>query len=164
MGMRPLRRVWFSAVFAHCLKLSMIFEEATVLKKSIYLFNSKQPQMDTKDRKISEIYIIRTEFNQIFSLDKVIGSKNWVQLWKRRSESGCGNWRVLVWNRGSGYWRTGWHTPIKNSNEYPPPPPTPHSPQEYAVIAILVCGVNTRGVGGFWYKKQRPFSGFVSSN
>ena len=54
----------------------MIFEEATVLKKSIYLFNSKQPQMDTKDRKISEIYIIRTEFNQIFSLDTVIGSKN----------------------------------------------------------------------------------------
>ena len=76
MGMRPTRRVWFSAVFAHCLKLSMIFEEATVLKKSIYLFNSKQLQMDTKDRKISEIYIIRTEFNQIFSLDKVIGSKN----------------------------------------------------------------------------------------
>ena len=63
--------------FSHYgLKLSMIFEEAAVLKKLLYLFNSKQLQMDTKERKISEIYIIRTEFNQIFSLDKVIQSQN----------------------------------------------------------------------------------------
>ena len=38
------------------LKLSMIFEEATALNKLIYLFNSKQLQMDTKERKINEIY------------------------------------------------------------------------------------------------------------
>ena len=55
-GYVPPRRVWFSAVFAHCLKLSMIFEEATALNKLIYLFNSKQLQMDTKERKINEIY------------------------------------------------------------------------------------------------------------
>lgn len=56
-GYVPPRRVWFSAVFAHYgLKLSMIFEEATALNKLIYLFNSKQLQMDTKERKINEIY------------------------------------------------------------------------------------------------------------
>lgn len=56
-GYVPPRRVWFSAVFDHYgLKLSMIFEEATALNKLIYLFNSKQLQMDTKERKINEIY------------------------------------------------------------------------------------------------------------
>ena len=59
-GYVPPRRVWFSVVFAHYgLKLSMIFEEAsqaTVLNKLIYLFNSKQLQMDKKERKINEIY------------------------------------------------------------------------------------------------------------
>lgn len=56
-GYVPPRRVWFSAVFAHYgLKLSKIFEEATALNKLIYLFNSKQLQMDTKERKINEIY------------------------------------------------------------------------------------------------------------
>ena len=49
--------VVFSAVFAHYgLTLNMIFQGATILNKLIYLFNSKQLQMDTKERKINEIY------------------------------------------------------------------------------------------------------------
>ena len=44
----------FSAVFTHYgLKLSMIFEGATILNKLIYLFNFKQLQMDINERKIS---------------------------------------------------------------------------------------------------------------
>ena len=37
-----------------------------------------------------------------------------------RSENGCGKLHVLVWNM-AGIWRTGRHTPTKNSQKYPPP-------------------------------------------
>ena len=36
------------------------------------------------------------------------------------SENGFGKWHFLVWNMVK-IWRTWWHTPTKNSQEYPPP-------------------------------------------
>ena len=39
-----------------------------------------------------------------------------------RSENEYGKWQILVWNR-VGIWRTGRHTPTKNSHESPPPGP-----------------------------------------
>ena len=38
---------------------------------------------------------------------------------KARSENGCGKWHFLVWNTVR-IWRTGRHTPTKNSQEYHP--------------------------------------------
>ena len=35
------------------------------------------------------------------------------------SKNGCGKWHFLVWNRVR-IWRTGRHTPTKNTQEYPP--------------------------------------------
>ena len=40
----------------------------------------------------------------------------------QRSENGCRKRIILVWNWVR-IWGTGRHTPTKNSEEYPPPPP-----------------------------------------
>ena len=52
-----------------------------------------------------------------------------------RSENGWGKWHVLVWNKFR-IWRTGQHTPTKNSQGYPPPPPPPAGQERIGVIAI----------------------------
>ena len=49
-----------------------------------------------------------------------------------RSENGWGKWHVLVWNKFR-IWRTGQHTPTKNSQGYPPPPA---GQERIGVIAI----------------------------
>ena len=54
------------------------------------------------------------------------GDGNFCQVWKRVwilevwSEKGSGKWHVLVWNRVR-IWRSGLHTPTRNSQEYPLP-------------------------------------------
>ena len=46
-----------------------------------------------------------------------LGPGIWIlEVW---SENECGKWHFLVWNRVR-IWRTGRHTPTKNSHEYPP--------------------------------------------
>jgi len=40
----------------------------------------------------------------------------WVWILEDCSENGCGKWHFLVWNRVR-IWRTGWHTPTKNSQQ-----------------------------------------------
>ena len=49
-----------------------------------------------------------------------------------RSENG---WGFLVWNKFR-IWRTGQHTPTKNSQGYPPPGPPPAGQERIGVIAI----------------------------
>ena len=94
-GYVPPRRVWFSAVFAHYgLKLSMIFEEATHWI-NLFIFSTPNSSKWIQKKEKQTKYIIRTEFNEIFTLDKVIGSQNWVELLKTRSENRWGNCRVL---------------------------------------------------------------------
>ena len=103
---------------------------------SASLYSSFQFQISKKERVISEFEI---DFKKSFRWVSNLGNYDiisvylkiyvtfcgkphvWKLVWilDARSENGCGKWHCLVWNRAR-IWRTGRHTPTKNSQEYPP--------------------------------------------
>ena len=105
------------------LNSSMVFEE---MKERICRFNSKL--MNKKERVIWEAEV---DFKKSFcwrsnvSNDIIISayarSENGYGFYEDRSGNGCEK-KTTFWsgNRGR-IWRTGWHTPTTNSEEYPPP-------------------------------------------
>ena len=101
----------------------LVWDRVLFLRKlrSVRTYLSFQFQISKKERKICEFEIGLKNF--LFALQ----SKPKGQVWKREwilvvwTENGCGNWHFSVWNRVR-IWRTGRHTPTKNSQEYPPAP------------------------------------------
>ena len=99
----------------------LVWDRAWFLRelRSVWTYLSFQFQISKEEREICEFQIGLK--NVLFALQ----SKPKGQVWKREwilevwTENGCGNWHFLVWNRVR-IWRTGRHTPTKNSQEYPP--------------------------------------------
>ena len=84
--------------------------------------------MNSREREVSKIYHSSWILSiLVFIIDAKINydpTKVWKRVWilEPSSENGCGKWNILVWNWVR-IWGTGWHTPIKNSEVYSPPPP-----------------------------------------
>ena len=108
------QRVWFLPHFG--LKSGMVFEGATVVYERINRFRSKWVR-----KRVREICEFGMHFLEVFfcccsnlSNDDIISKRSGLkmgmdfrgQVWKR------------VWKMTFIY-RTGWHTPTKNSQEYP---------------------------------------------
>ena len=97
------------------------------LREWMYVYLLFQFQMNTeKERTIYDFKVdfknlsfgvlISVMMTYLFLRDQV-WNRVWIlEVW---SENGCGKLHVLVWNRVR-IWRTRWHTPTKNSWEYPP--------------------------------------------
>ena len=85
---------------------------------------SFQFQMSKRERKICEFemdlknfFCLRSNLNNIFLPKGQVWKRVWIlEIW---SENGCGKLHLLIWNRVR-IWKTGRHTPTKNSQEYRP--------------------------------------------
>ena len=62
----------------------------------------------------------------------------WHNFIEAKSENGCGKWHFLVRNRVR-IWRTGWYTPTKNSQEYPPPLGSTYTRRLIEFEKTLIC-------------------------
>ena len=106
------------------LKSGMVFKETT----GAYKYLSFQLQMNSRERVVSKIYHSSWILSILeFVIDAKLNydtTKVWKRVWilEARSENGCGKWNILVrnWVR---IWGTGRHTPTKNFEEFPLPPP-----------------------------------------
>ena len=92
--------------------------------RSVWTYLSFQFQMSKKEREICEFkgdFCLRSNLVMItLYLSK---GQAWQRVWILEvwSENRSGKLHFLAWNRVR-IWRTRWHTPTKNSQEYPPHP------------------------------------------
>ena len=95
--------------------------------RSVWTYLSFQFQMSKKEREICEFkgdFCLRSNLVMItLYLSK---GQAWQRVWILEvwSENRSGKLHFLAWNRIR-IWRTRWHTPTKNSQEYPPPSTSP---------------------------------------
>lgn len=62
-------------------------------------------------------------FPHSFCVENIQGLKTNKESWGHRSEKGCGKWHALIWCETRS-WGVGRHTPNKNYNDDPSPPPS----------------------------------------
>ena len=98
--------------FAHFgLESGMVFEGTTECMSVFIVSNPNEWERKRNMR-------IRNGFEEFFCLHSNLSKRVWIlEVW---SENGCRKLHFCVWNLVR-IWRTGQHTPIKNSQEYPPP-------------------------------------------
>ena len=89
------------------LEWGVVFEGTTRVYERIYRYNPKWVRKEEKHANSKWIW-------RIYWLRSSLSNDN------MKSEIGYGKKDFLVWNRVR-IWRTGRHTPNKNSEEYPPP-------------------------------------------
>ena len=90
----------------------MVFERT---QGSVWTYLSFQFLRRKKEKYANSKWIWR-----IFCLRSNLSNDDIIFCLKARSENGCGKCHFLVWN-SIRIWGTGWHTPTKNCQEYPPP-------------------------------------------
>ena len=98
------------------LESGMVFGETTGVYERIYHFNSKW--IRKKEKYANSKWILRNSFLFVFWSTAVSdsGGHNFLEA---RSENRCEKWHFFVWNKVK-IWRTGRHTPTKNSQKYLP--------------------------------------------
>ena len=111
------------------LKSGMVFKGTTRAYKHFCHFNSRSVSICNREiRQVAKIYHsswilpildFGTDAKLNYATTKPVGKFGTD---RARSENGCRKWHILVWNRVR-IWRTRRHTPTKNSEECPPPPP-----------------------------------------